>query len=101
MAGAAACHAQGLQAGPGLWLFTRQCQETAGSDTTYLEGHDQHQTTSAQTGVQLPQVPITDADLGVCPACLVIRIAHVKLQTRHSPNTGDRRHFMTKTSMFC
>ena len=92
--------AQGLQAGSGLWFFTWQCQEITDSDTTHFESNDHRQTHSAQAGVYLRQVPITDANPGLYPACLAIRVAQVKLQTRHSLHTGDRRYFMTITNMF-
>jgi len=101
LAGVKACSAQGLQAGPGLWFFTWQCQQTAGSDTTHFESDDHYRANSTQTGVQLSKVPFADAYNGFYPACLGIRVEQVKLQTRHLPHTGDRRYFMIKTSMFC
>ncbi len=79
MAGVAACPAQRLQTGSGLWLFTWQCQEAAGADTTHSESDNHHLARSTQTGVQVSQVPITHAHPGLYPACMVIRIEHTKL----------------------
>jgi hypothetical protein len=75
--------------------------KATGSDTTHSESDYHRRARSAQTGVHLRQVPITDADSGLYPACLGIRVDAPKLQTHHSPHTGNQRHFMTKTSVFC
>ena len=55
---------------------------------------------STPSAVQLSQMPVAAADSGLYPVCLGIRVAQPKLQTRHSPHTGDQRHYMTETSVF-